>query len=106
MQDGAPVHIGRNVRTWTRRYFEEREIGRYGNIYWPAPSPDLTLMDFFVWAWVKEHFYRQPVNTLSELKECISKTMHEMPVDFVEHSLLSFKSRLQTCIERRGLHVE
>ena len=29
MQDDAPVHIGRNVRTWMQRYFEEREIGHY-----------------------------------------------------------------------------
>lgn len=105
-QDGAPVHIGRNVRAWMRQNFEEREIGRYGTIHWPARSPDLTPMDFFVWGWVKDQVYRQPVNSLHELKERITRTMQQMPVDFAQHSLLSFKSRLQCCIDRRGLHVE
>ena len=106
MQDGAPAHIGRNVRAWMQRNFEEREIGRYGDAHWPARSPDLTPMDFFVWGWVKDQVYRQPVNNLQELKARITRTMHDMPLDFASHSLLSFKSRLQSCIDNNGQHVE
>ena len=106
MQDGAPVHIGRNVRAWMQQNFEEREIGRYGSIHWPARSPDLTPMDFFVWGWVKDQVYRQPVNSLNQLKARITQTMHEMPLDFARNSLLSFKRRLQTCIDNNGQHVE
>ena len=54
--------------------FEEREIGRYGKIHWPARSPDLTPMDFFVWGWVKDQVYRQPVDSLDELKVRIAQT--------------------------------
>ena len=78
MQDGAPAHIGRNVRAWMQQNFEEREIGRYGTIHWPARSPDLTPMDFFVWGWVKDQVCRQRVNTLNELKARITQTMNEM----------------------------
>lgn len=106
MQDGAPAHIARNVRAWMQRNFKEREIGRYGDVHWPARSPDLTPMDFFVWGWVKDQVYRQPVNNLQELKARITRTMHDMPLDFAAHSLLSFKSRLQSCIDNNGQHVE
>ena len=106
MQDGAPAHIGRNVRAWMQQNFEECEIGRYGSIHWPARSPDLTPMDFFVWGWVKDQVYRHRVNTLNELKTRITQTMNEMPLDFVANSLLSFKSRLQSCINNNGRHVE
>ena len=69
-------------------------------------SPDLTPMDFFVWGWVKDQVYRQPVDSLDELKVRIAQTMNGMPLDFAAHSLLSFKSRLQSCINNEGRHVE
>lgn len=106
MQDGAPPHIGRNVRTWMQQNFAEHEIGRYGNIHWPARSPDLTPMDFFVWGWVKEKVYQEPVSSLCELKARIVQKIQEMPLDFVESSLLSFKRRLQSCIDCGGHHIE
>ena len=87
--------------------FEEREIGRYVKIPGPARSPDLTPMDFFVWGWVKDQVYRQPVDSLDELKVRIAQTMNGMPLDYAAHSLLlSFKSRLQSCINNEGRHVE
>ena len=86
--------------------FEEREIGGYVKIHWPARSPDLTPMDFFVWGSVKDQVHRQPVDNLDELKVRIAQTMNGMPLDFAAHSLLSFKSRLQSCINNEGRHVE
>ena len=40
------MHIGRNVRASMQQNFEEREMERYGNIQWPALSPDLTPWTF------------------------------------------------------------
>ena len=47
-QDGAPPHYVHCVREWLDINFNGGWIGRRGPIEWPARSPDLTPMDFFV----------------------------------------------------------
>lgn len=46
-QDGAPPHFSHVVREWLSLNYP-RWIGRGGPVAWPARSPDLTPMDFFV----------------------------------------------------------
>lgn len=48
MLDGAPPHYGKKVRELLETTFPNRWIGRGGPIGWPARSPDLTWLDFFV----------------------------------------------------------
>ncbi|EZA62612.1 hypothetical protein X777_10243, partial [Ooceraea biroi] len=38
--------------------FPDRWIGRGGRISWPARSPDLTPLDFFLWGHLKNEVYR------------------------------------------------
>ncbi|EZA61807.1 hypothetical protein X777_10290, partial [Ooceraea biroi] len=52
--DGCPVHNARVARTVLHEMFPEHWIGRGGHISWPAHSPDLNPLDFFVGN-VKEH---------------------------------------------------
>ena len=40
-----------------------------GHVAWPARSPDLTPLDFFLWGHVKSVVYIIPVNTRQELIE-------------------------------------
>lgn len=47
-QDGAPPHFAREVRQFLDEVFPEKWIGRRGPIEWPARSPDMTPMDFFI----------------------------------------------------------
>lgn len=47
-QDGAPAHFGINVRNFLSETFPNRWIGRRGSVEWPARSPDLTPLDFFI----------------------------------------------------------
>ena len=46
--DGAPPHFMRAVRGHLDRRFEQTRIGRGGPISWPARSPDLTPLDYFL----------------------------------------------------------
>ncbi|KYQ59123.1 hypothetical protein ALC60_01866 [Trachymyrmex zeteki] len=45
--DGTPMHTYRNVCRFLDTIYPNRWIGRNGSQYWPARSPDLTLIDFF-----------------------------------------------------------
>lgn len=47
--DGCPAHYRRSVREWLDTYYPNNWIRRGGPIPWPARSPDLTPMDFYVW---------------------------------------------------------
>ncbi|EZA53536.1 hypothetical protein X777_07004, partial [Ooceraea biroi] len=42
--------------------FPDRWIGRGGRISWPARSPDLTPLDFFLWGHLKNEVYRDIPN--------------------------------------------
>ncbi|XP_067204331.1 uncharacterized protein [Linepithema humile] len=51
--DGAPAHYSRRVREILNDRFSDRWIGRGGPIVWPARSPDLNVLDYFVWGYIK-----------------------------------------------------
>lgn len=54
-QDGAPPHYLNAVRDHLNNTYALRWIGRNGPTKWPARSPDLTKMDFFLWGYVKDY---------------------------------------------------
>jgi len=51
--DGVPAHYFRRVREILDECFPDRWIGRGGPIVWQARSPDLNVLDYFVWGYVK-----------------------------------------------------
>jgi len=55
---------GLNVRAFLNNVFRARWIGRRGEIEWPARSPDLTPLDYFLWDYLKDRVYRtKPTRT-------------------------------------------
>ena len=67
-QDGAPPHWGLNVREFLNTQFPDRWIGRNGPIHWPARSPDLTPLDYFLWAISKTLFTRIDPSTIKNYR--------------------------------------
>lgn len=72
-QDGAPAHFHRAVRDFLHDRFGNHWIGRGGPIAWPARSPDLTPLDFFLWGYVKQEVYKERTTTVEDMKERIRK---------------------------------
>jgi hypothetical protein len=50
-QDGATAHTAVFNIAALRRLFQQRVISRFGDLPWPARSPDLTALDFCVWGY-------------------------------------------------------
>ena len=69
--DGAPAHFSLQVRAHLNRVYREKWLGRGEAVAWPAKSPDLTPLDFFLWGHVKSVVYINPVNIRQELIERI-----------------------------------
>lgn len=65
--DGAPAHFGAAARQCLDHSFPHRWIGRRGPVSWPARSPDLNPIDFFLWGYVKSLVYDTPVQPVISL---------------------------------------
>lgn len=66
-QDGAPPHWTIPVRNWLDFWFPQRWIGRSGPIAWPARSPDLTPLDYFLWGYLKHKVYKHTISDVENL---------------------------------------
>ena len=43
-----------------------------GPIDWPARSPDLTPMDYFLWGTIKDRVFKRNYNNLADLRQAIT----------------------------------
>ena len=109
-QDGAPPHWARPVRNWLNEEMPGKWIGRGSptdkNIAWPARSPDLTLMDYFVWGFVKSKVYVQNYENLEYLKNSIRAAFREISADMIASSLKNLQKRLKQVVQQGGRHIE
>jgi hypothetical protein len=71
LHDGAPCHNAHIIRNWLNNNFPERWIGTYGLGLWPARSPDLNPCDIFLWGYIKNIVYAEPIGTIDELRNRI-----------------------------------
>ena len=65
--DGAPPHVSVDVRNHLNAVYTGRWIGRGGPIPWPTRSPDLNLIDYFLWGYLKSLVFETLVETDMEL---------------------------------------
>lgn len=49
MHDEAPAHFQNQVSSYLNARFPQWWIGRTSGFLWPPRSPDLNLLDFFLW---------------------------------------------------------
>lgn len=77
-QDGAPVHNTRLVAEILEGMFQDRWIGNNGPFHWPARSPDLTPLDFYIWGYVKNKVYTEPVTTKDNMMGRVLGAFHAL----------------------------
>lgn len=106
--DGAPPHYSIAVREHLHEAFPLRWIGRGGPVSWPARSPDLNPLDFFLWGYLKSLVYAIPVNSLEQLQQRINQGCHQIRANdgVLERVRLSFRRRCRACLEMGGGHFE
>lgn len=105
-QDGAPPHFGLNVRQFLNDTFHNRWIGRRGPIEWPPRSPDLTLLDFFLWGYLKNKVYVNRPNDIESLKDRIRIEMRAITPEMIQNTLDEFQRRIYHCQAVNGLQFE
>lgn len=106
-QDGAPAHNANFVR----QYLDQRYavwIGNGGPILWPARSPDLTPLDFFLWGTIKNNIYKEEIQDVNILREKIVQEvaiLNNNPY-CLQQVRAHFLKRCRLCIEKSGAHIE
>lgn len=106
-QDGAPCHSTRNVRQYLNFLFNGKIIDRYSDLFWPARSPDLSPLDFFLWGYLKEKVYLQrPFQNVDHLERVIAEKIRDITPAMIRNALNGFTSRTITCMERDGGYVD
>lgn len=105
--DGAPCHSAARVTQFLNRAFPRQWIGRRSVFSWPARSPDITPLDFFLWGVLKEKVYlHRPFQNIDHLERIISDSVREITPDMVRAAVAEFTRRTVVCMERDGAHVE
>lgn len=105
-QDGAPPHFSLEVRQYLDTVFPGHWIGRRGSIEWPARSPDLTPMDFFLWGHLKSVVYRTPPQSIDDLRNRIIEECRNLTPQVFENVRNAFENRLYYCLNVNGEHFE
>lgn len=105
-QDGAPPHYVLPVRQWLQNTFPGRWIGRRGAIEWPARSPDLTPLDFFLWGHLKSVVYTPQPQSIAELRQRIIEECRSIPRHVFQNVREHVEQRLYCCLATNGQHIE
>ncbi|KYN33128.1 hypothetical protein ALC56_12605 [Trachymyrmex septentrionalis] len=73
---------------------------------WPPSSPDLNLLDYYVWGVVEWETNKHPHNTISSLKDAITTTMINMNKEHLIRGCSRFRSRIESVIAANGDFIE
>ncbi|GFS67722.1 uncharacterized protein TNCV_4363911 [Trichonephila clavipes] len=68
-QDGATCHTARATIDLLKDTFGDHLISRFGPVNRPPRSCDLTLLDYFLWGYVKSLVYADKPQTLDHLED-------------------------------------
>lgn len=104
--DGAPAHYSRRVREILDARFPDKWIGRGGPIVWPARSPDLNVLDYFLWGYVKASVEHHRDGTEDEVREAILAAFNSITSDMAHRATRQITGRVELCLQARGRHFE
>ena len=102
-QDGAPPHYGICIRRWLDQQFPRSWIGP---VEWPARSPDLNPLDFYLWGHLKAMVYKEKIQDMDHLKERIWSGITYITPDVLTRVHHEWERRRRVCLQRNGIHVE
>jgi transposase len=106
-QDGASIHSTQEVTEWLNEEFGQQWIGRYSENPWPARSPDLNPLDFFLWGYLKNCVYKlRPFRNTEHLEECIRNCVGNITPAMLKNVRKEMSLRTILCMERDGGHTE
>jgi hypothetical protein len=105
-QDGCPAHTAVISRATLDRLFPHRWLGIRGPVPFPPRSPDLTVLDYYLWGRLKDIVYRERPTTRENMVQRIRDAIQSLEVAEISRAVNHFKKRVQTCIQQNGGYIE
>lgn len=109
-QDGAGGHRAEETQNWIAENFPDfikvdihwtRPVGD-----WPPNSPDLAVMDYFVWPYLESQACSRPHNSVTALKASLVEEWGNISQEMIQNAIDEFPKRLRKCIAANGGHFE
>jgi len=104
--DGAPPHFSRQVREILHAHYPDRWMGRGGPIIWPARSPDLNVLDYFIWGYIKDLVEHRRDSTEAEVREAIRAAFNTITPEMAYRATRNITRRAELCLREEGRHFE
>lgn len=104
--DGAPPHYQAQVKRYLDELLPNSWIGRNGPVLWPARSPDLSPLDFFVFGAIKDLVYVRSYATQEELLEAVINVFDSLDGRKIRRAINSVLKRCRMCVDNNGRHFE
>ena len=104
-QEGATAHTAQISMQVLKTLFWGRHISCFGDITWPACSPELAVPDYFLWGYLKSKVYKTCPANIDDLKQWILECIQGIPKEMLQRVTKAFPSWLQDCIEWHGCHL-
>ena len=89
--NGATAHRAQISIQVLSTLFPGRLISCFGDITWPACSPDLAVPDYFLWATLKTRYTKHPAN-IDDPKQCILECIQGIPKEMLQCVKTAFPS--------------
>lgn len=105
-QDGAPPHTARDTLAWLDLRMESRLISKGAAVEWPAHSPDLSPLDFYLWGYLKSRVYSQSPQDVTQLRTAITTAIRQISSDTYARVAEEAKRRAIICASKNGSHLE
>jgi inhibitor of nuclear factor kappa-B kinase subunit alpha len=101
-QDSAPAHRAIANQVWCERncpkFIPTKE--------WPASSPDLNPLDYFVWGYLEPIVNKKQHHSLDALKRTLSREWDRMSMKLVRAAIDGWRGRLRAVINSNGDRFE
>lgn len=105
-QDGCPSHTALISRNCLNQMFPGRWIGKYGPVNYSPRSPDLTVLDYYLWGRIKDQVYRERPTTRENMIQRIRQAIASLQPDEIRRAVDSFRLRVHACIIQNGRQFE
>lgn len=89
-QDGCPAHTSQLARNSLNQLFPNRWIGKYGPVNYPPRSPDLTVLDYYLWGRIKDLVYRERPTTRENMIDRIIQAIASLQAEEIRRAVNSF----------------
>ena len=97
-QDGATYHTAEATLDALRPVFEDGIISRRVNVVWPPRSCDLTSLDYYLWAAIKDKCSAYKPETIDALKDNIREAIGEVQLHSIDNVLKNWSDRVGYCM--------